>query len=58
MTVLADMAAHDKLGLRSDWVCREKSEGHSTCKTLVKMVDERDLDLLVIGNFGRKGEKL
>uniref|UniRef100_A0A7S3VLK8 UspA domain-containing protein n=1 Tax=Dunaliella tertiolecta TaxID=3047 RepID=A0A7S3VLK8_DUNTE len=52
-----DMAAHDKLGLRSEWVCREKSKG-STCKTLVQLVDERDLDLLVIGNFGRKGEKL
>eukprot|EP00983_Pelagomonas_calceolata_P054798 1143858-Pelagomonas_calceolata.AAC.7 len=55
--ICADMAAHDKLGLRSEWVCREKSKG-STCKTLVQLVDERDLDLLVIGNFGRKGEKL
>jgi hypothetical protein len=51
------MAAHDKLGLKANWVCREK-QLNSTCKTLIKLVDERNLDLLVIGNFGRKGEKL
>ncbi|KAJ9509858.1 hypothetical protein QJQ45_011548 [Haematococcus lacustris] len=37
---------------------REKDEGMSTCQTLTKMADRLAVDLLVLGSFGRKGEKL
>ncbi|GFH07350.1 uncharacterized protein HaLaN_02137, partial [Haematococcus lacustris] len=53
-----DLAAATKLGVRAEWQCREKDEGMSTCQTLTKMADRLAVDLLVLGSFGRKGEKL
>lgn len=52
------MAAADKLGLKTEWVCREKLDGDSTCKSLVSLTDSHNVDLLVMGTYGRKGEKL
>uniref|UniRef100_A0A7S0QZT8 UspA domain-containing protein n=1 Tax=Chlamydomonas leiostraca TaxID=1034604 RepID=A0A7S0QZT8_9CHLO len=53
-----DMVASLKLGCRAEWLCREKSEGESTCAALTTMADKAGVDLLVLGSFGRKGEKL
>lgn len=50
--------AKNRLGLQGIWMCREKEEGQSTCQTLTKMADNNGVDLLILGSFGRKGEKL
>lgn len=42
----------------SEWVCREKGEGQSTCEALTSVADKLHADLLFLGSFGRKGEKL
>ncbi|MEW5303050.1 MAG: hypothetical protein WDW38_001367 [Sanguina aurantia] len=42
----------------STWLCREKGGGQSTCTALTKMADKAAVDLLLIGSWGRKGEKL
>ncbi|GAX72774.1 hypothetical protein CEUSTIGMA_g230.t1 [Chlamydomonas eustigma] len=41
-----------------EWICREKEEGQSTCQTLTKIAAKQKVNLLVLGSFGRKGEKL
>lgn len=41
-----------------EWVCRDKAEGESTCVALTKLANKQKVDLLVLGSFGRKGEKL
>lgn len=53
-----DMAASMKLGCKAEWMCREKAEGESTCSALTNMADKAGIDMLVLGSFGRKGEKL
>ncbi|GLC75209.1 hypothetical protein PLESTF_001607100 [Pleodorina starrii] len=42
----------------ADWLCREKEEGRSTCECLTRLADKRSVELLVLGSWGRKGEKL
>lgn len=44
--------------VQAEWLCREKEEGRSTCESLTRLADKSSLDLLVIGSWGRKGEKL
>jgi len=51
-----DLAATARV--KADWICREKEEGQSTCQALTRMADKNSIDLLVVGSFGRKGEKL
>ena len=41
-----------------EWNCREKGEGLTTGMQLMKMAAKQKVDLLVLGSFGRKGEKL
>lgn len=52
--------AQDMAGIRvnTEWVCREKEEGKSTCQTLTSLASKHQVPLLVLGSFGRKGEKL
>lgn len=40
------------------WACREKGADQSTCEVLMDLAQEQNIDLLVVGSFGRKGEKL
>ncbi|GLI69710.1 hypothetical protein VaNZ11_014217 [Volvox africanus] len=42
----------------AEWLCREKEEGCSTCECLTRLADKRSVELLVMGSWGRKGEKL
>jgi len=42
----------------STWVCRAKAEGQSTCEAVTSLADKSKADLLVLGSFGRKGEKI
>ncbi|GFR40469.1 hypothetical protein Agub_g1029 [Astrephomene gubernaculifera] len=44
--------------VKSEWLCREKEEGRSTCECLTRLADKLGADLLVLGSWGRKGEKL
>ena len=44
--------------VQAEWLCREKEEGRSTCESLTRLADKSSVDLLVIGSWGRKGEKL
>ncbi|WIA39336.1 hypothetical protein OEZ86_005448 [Tetradesmus obliquus] len=46
------------LKARADWACREKGQGSSTCQTLMALAQEQHVDLLVVGSFGRKGERV
>jgi hypothetical protein len=41
-----------------EWICRDKEEGQSTCVALTKLASKHKIDLLVLGSFGRKGERL
>jgi nucleotide-binding universal stress UspA family protein len=40
------------------WACRDKRAEQSTCEVLMELAQEQNIDLLVVGSFGRKGEKL
>ncbi|KXZ53495.1 hypothetical protein GPECTOR_7g945 [Gonium pectorale] len=42
----------------AEWLCREKEEGRSTCECLTRLADRHAVDLLVLGSWGRKGEKI
>ncbi|EFJ42884.1 hypothetical protein VOLCADRAFT_107074 [Volvox carteri f. nagariensis] len=42
----------------AEWLCREKEEGRSTCECLTRLADKRGVELLIMGSWGRKGEKL
>ncbi|KAG2497630.1 hypothetical protein HYH03_004370 [Edaphochlamys debaryana] len=44
--------------VKAEWLCREKEEGRSTCESLTRLADKAGTDLLVLGSWGRKGEKL
>ena len=48
----------DSARIPLEWICREKDEGQSTCVALTKLAAKKNVDLLVLGSFGRKGEKL
>ena len=45
------------LQINAEWACREK-EALSTCEALMALADAKKVDLLVVGSWGRKGEKL
>lgn len=42
----------------AEWACREKSPQQTTCEVLMQLAQDQDIDLLVVGSFGRKGEKM
>jgi nucleotide-binding universal stress UspA family protein len=42
----------------TEWVCREKQEGASTLQSLTTVAERQRIDILVLGSYGRKGEKL
>ena len=44
--------------VKAEWLCREKEEGRSTCESLTRLAEKHRTDLLVLGSWGRKGEKL
>ncbi|PNH05119.1 hypothetical protein TSOC_008646 [Tetrabaena socialis] len=44
--------------VKADWLCREKEEGRTTCESLTRLAERSGTDLLVLGSWGRKGEKL
>lgn len=43
--------------VHAEWACHEKGGG-STCQALMALAQEHNVDLLVVGSFGRKGEKM
>ncbi len=43
---------------KCEWACQEKGPGRTTCEVLMDLAEANNLDLLVVGSFGRKGEKL
>eukprot|EP00877_Chromochloris_zofingiensis_P000888 jgi/Chrzof1/107/Cz01g03220.t1 len=44
--------------VEATWACQEKQPGQSTCEALTALAEANKVDLLVLGSFGRKGEKL
>jgi hypothetical protein len=42
---------------KAEWACREKGSS-STCEALMQLAQENSIDLLIVGSWGRKGEKL
>lgn len=42
----------------SEWAARAKEDGESTCEALTKLAALQHVDMLVVGSFGRKGDKL
>ncbi len=40
------------------WYKKEKSKGQSTCEALIELTEELQVDILVVGSFGRKGERM
>lgn len=43
--------------VRAEWACAEKGGSQSTCEALTALAEARAVALLVVGSFGRKGEK-
>ncbi|GBF87382.1 flagellar associated protein [Raphidocelis subcapitata] len=46
-----------ELHVRAEWACADKGSGQSTCEALTALAEARAVALLVVGSFGRKGEK-
>ncbi|KAF6255956.1 universal stress protein family-domain-containing protein [Scenedesmus sp. NREL 46B-D3] len=46
------------LKARAEWACHDKGAGSSTCQALMALAQEQRVDLLVVGSFGRKGERV
>ncbi|KAK9816499.1 hypothetical protein WJX72_001033 [[Myrmecia] bisecta] len=44
--------------LESTWVARQRGEKQSTCEALTELAHERHVGVLVVGSYGRKGEKI
>jgi hypothetical protein len=42
--------------IRAEWACAEKGAA-STCEALTALAESQSVGLLVVGSFGRKGEK-
>jgi hypothetical protein len=40
------------------WACKEKKTGQTTCEALVELAEDQGIKLLVLGSYGRKGEKM
>lgn len=51
-----DLAAQHHIS--SEWLCREKEEGLTTCMSVTNLANKSNMDMLFVGSFGRKGEKL
>ena len=45
-----------QLQLDAVWYKKEKAQGQSTCAALIELTEELQIDILVVGSFGRKGE--
>lgn len=50
-------AKSSALRVPADWVCAEKKPGQSTHDALIALAEAKRVALLVVGSFGRKGEK-
>jgi hypothetical protein len=46
------------LQLSAEWACRDKGQVRSTCEALMQLAEENKVDMLVLGSWGRKGEKM
>ena len=46
------------LQLDGVWYKKEKAKGQTTCEALVQLTEELQVDILVVGSFGRKGERM
>jgi hypothetical protein len=44
--------------LSAEWACRDKSQRLTTCEALMQLAEENKVDMLVLGSWGRKGEKM
>ncbi|DBA85324.1 hypothetical protein WJX79_008291 [Trebouxia sp. C0005] len=51
------LKCHDQQ-LDAVWYKKEKSKGQSTCEALIELTEELQVDILVVGSFGRKGERI
>lgn len=40
------------------WYKKEKAKGQTTCEALMELTEELQVDILVVGSFGRKGERM
>ena len=40
------------------WYKKEKAKEQSTCEALIELTEELQIDILVVGSFGRKGERM
>lgn len=41
----------------AEWACAEKAPGQSTCEALTALAEAKAVGLLVVGSWGRKGDK-
>lgn len=46
------------LQLDGVWYKKEKAKGQTTCEALIELTEELQVDILVVGSFGRKGERM
>lgn len=46
------------LQLDGVWYKKEKAKGQTTCEALIQLTEELQVDILVVGSFGRKGERM
>lgn len=51
------MGLLEDLRVTGEWYCKEKNTELGTMGTLAALVKELELDFLIIGSFGRKGEE-
>lgn len=42
----------------AEWACKDKGPQQTTCEVLMQLAQDQNIDLLVVGSFGRKGEKM
>lgn len=52
------MTLKSLLQLDGVWYKKEKAKGQTTCEALIQLTEELQIDILVVGSFGRKGERM
>lgn len=58
MCCLSAICNRHVLQLDGVWYKKDKRAGQSTCEALVQLTEELEIDILVVGSFGRKGETM
>lgn len=48
----------ERLQLDGVWYKKDKAKGQTTCDALIELTEELQVDILVVGSFGRKGERM